>query len=177
MSYTQAEKLQLLMLCDIYKTLGIQNSFDPDLIDEAISTDNTWAIGWQYQMLNDGSQKPYRVSLFADTVEMYDMLRYTYGQMAPHEKTQVANAIPHFNAQNSIIFPGFDGNNEAEYITVGGIFKLMGLWQGVDLTRNSHIQMVQKYENMLKIYIPARKNTWSNGVGISLPSFISVMSV
>ncbi|MEN7460417.1 YfbU family protein [Pantoea dispersa] len=177
MSYTQAEKLQLLMLCDIYKALGIKNSFDPNLIDEAVSTDNTWAIGWQYQSLSDGSDKPAHVKLFADTVEMYEMLEYTYNQMSAQDKAHVATAIPYFNPKTSLTFPGFDGNNESEYRSVGDMFKLMGLWQNVDLTRNSHCQKSEQYQDMLDIYLPARSSTWSNGVGISLNSFISVLSV
>ena len=48
MKYSQQEKLQIMMLSDIHRALEIENSFDPDLIDEAVSTDNYWALSWEY---------------------------------------------------------------------------------------------------------------------------------
>lgn len=33
MKYSQAEKLQLMMLCEIYRAMGIENSFNPDLVE------------------------------------------------------------------------------------------------------------------------------------------------
>lgn len=50
MSYTKADKLQLLMLCDIYKRLDIQGGFNPDIISAAINTGNLWAIDAEYSM-------------------------------------------------------------------------------------------------------------------------------
>ena len=39
MKYTQQEKLQTLMLCEIFKALEIKDSFNSDLIYKAIQSD------------------------------------------------------------------------------------------------------------------------------------------
>lgn len=176
MSYTQAEKLQIMMLCDIYRALGIKNSFDPEVIDEAVSTDNTWAIGWKYQSLNDGSDTPPTVKLFADVIEMYSILRYTYGYFSEEEKAEICATVPLFKGEKSLVFPGFDGNNESEYLSVGSMFKTMGLFEDTDVTKNSHIQNVSMYRRMLDVFTPARNTDWTHEAGISKESFIAVLN-
>lgn len=75
MKYSQQEKLQIMMLSDIHRALEIENSFDPDLIDEAVSTDNYWALSWEYPSLQDEDEEtPWEVKLFVDTYDMYDIL-------------------------------------------------------------------------------------------------------
>ena len=51
MSYSQAEKLQILMMCDIYEKLGIENSYNPEIIRTAIDTGNYWAIEGEIWLL------------------------------------------------------------------------------------------------------------------------------
>lgn len=51
MKYTQQEKLQTLMLCEIFKALEIKDSFNSDLIYKAIQSDQYWALDWEYSDL------------------------------------------------------------------------------------------------------------------------------
>jgi len=176
MDYTQAEKLQILMLCDIYKALQIKNSFDPNVIQEAISSDNTWAIGWEYQTLSDDSETPEHVKLFVDTVDMFKILQYTYVRFSDDDKLAIASAVPHLNDVSSLEFPGFDGNNESEYLSVGYMLKVMGRFEGTNITKNSHMPSVGIYRRMLEVFLPARSNDWKHDVGISKESFIAVMN-
>lgn len=175
MSYTQAEKLQIMMLCDIYKALEIKNNLDPDVIEEAVSSDNTWAIGWKYQSLHDGSETPEHVKLFVDTVDMYNILKYTYGYFTDDEKAEISAAVPHFGGIKHLEFPGFDGNNESEYLSVGYMLKLMGSFVGTHLTKNSHMRSVEIYRRMLDVFLPARDGDWTHEAGISKESFIAVL--
>lgn len=176
MVYTQAEKLQILMLCDIYKAMGIKNSFDPNVIEEAISSDNTWAIGWKYQNLSDGSDTPEHVKLFVDTVDMFKILQYTYERFTDADKLEIASAVPHINDASSLEFPGFDGNNESEYLSVGYMLKEIGRFEGINITKNSHMPSVSIYRRMLAVFLPARSNNWAHDVGISKESFIAVLN-
>ena len=177
MIYTQAEKLQILLLCDIYETLGINKDYNTEFIKKAISTDNILAIGLEYPILSNGSELPAHVQLFTETVEMYITLRNAYSQMSFSDKMLVSNSIDYFDHATVLYFPGFDGNNEAEYISVGEIYTFMEYWPGAILTKNSHTQKAQKYRDMLAIYNPAIRKTMLNGELISVTDFINVMSV
>ena len=177
MKYTQPEKLQLMMLCEIYRALEIENSFDPDILEEAISTDNTWAIDWQYQSLDSGEDTPPEVKLFVDAVDMYRILGYTYENLTDSEKAEVESQISHFSAEHCLEFPVFDGNNESEYLIIGGLLRKMGRFSGTnDLTKNSHMPSVEIYQRMLKVFLPARANEWSHGRGITKESFIRTLN-
>ncbi|MDN4292767.1 YfbU family protein [Citrobacter freundii] len=177
MKYTQPEKLQLMMLCEIYRALEIENSFDPDILEEAISTDNTWAIDWQYQSLDSGEDTPPEVKLFVDTVDMYGILKYTYGHFSDSEKADVESAVSHFSADHCLEFPGFDGNNEGEYLTIGRLLTKMGRFsESGDITKNSHIPSVEIYQRMLEEFLPARAKEWCHGRGITKEAFIRTLN-
>ncbi|ENM0758767.1 YfbU family protein [Proteus mirabilis] len=165
MKYSQAEKLQLMMLCEIYRVMGIENSFNPDLVEEAISTDNYWALSWEYPSLETEDETPSKVKLFVDTVDMYDMLSYTYERLSDEDKKNVSEAVPHFSPEYSLTFPGFDGNNESEYMQIGRLLKTMGRFSGTELTKNSHAPSVETYRRMLDIFLPIRhKFVFNEGI-------------
>jgi hypothetical protein len=50
MQPTAVEKLTVLMLCEIFKKLDIKDSFDPDLISRAVSSDDIWVLNWKYDI-------------------------------------------------------------------------------------------------------------------------------
>lgn len=115
MKYTQQEKLQTLMLCEIFKALEIKDSFNSDLIYKAIQSDQYWALDWEYSDLDSGEDTPEEVTFFVDTFDMYEILNYTYDNFNEADKAEVAASIRNFNGKNSLLFPGFDGNNETKY--------------------------------------------------------------
>ncbi|MGA8121313.1 YfbU family protein [Rouxiella badensis] len=174
MSYTQAEKLQIMLLCDIHRALGIEDSYDPDVIEEAITTDNNWAIGWKYQNLNDGSKTPPHVTFFVDTVDMYKILQYTYQHFSSDDRVEVESKLTNFHGEKSLVFPGFDGNNETDYLSVGYMLEKLGRFEGTDITKNSHMPCVDTYRRMLDVFLPARSKDWNHNKGISKESFIAV---
>ncbi|MFP1915036.1 YfbU family protein [Lonsdalea quercina] len=177
MKYTQQEKLQTMMLCEIYKALDIQNSFDPDLIREALSTDQYWAIDWEYPSLDSGEGTPEDVQLFVDTYDMYNCLKYTYEHLDAAGKDEVARSVPNFNEERLLNFPGFGGNNETNYLIIGGLLKTMGRFSGEeDLTKNSHMPSVDIYKRMLQSFLPARDNRWVLGVGIPKEDLINTLN-
>lgn len=175
MKYTQAEKLQISMLCEIYRKLGIDNSYDPDVIDSAITSDNYWVIDWEYQSLHSGEKTPPEVTFVVDTIDMFSILEYTYNHMSKEEQTEVADAIGHFDPTHSLIFPGFDGNNESHYMTIAHMLESIGRFSGTDITKNSHCPKEDIYRRMLEIFLPARKK-FEHDVGISKQDFINILN-
>ncbi|HHL6399504.1 TPA: YfbU family protein [Escherichia coli] len=177
MKYTQQEKLQTLMLCEIFKALEIKDSFNPDLISKAIQSDQYWALDWEYPDLDSGEDTPEEVTFFVDTFDMYETLNYTYDNFNEADKAEVAASIRNFNGKNSLLFPGFDGNNETKYITIGRILKTMGRFNGSDdLIKNSHMPSAGIYKRMLDVFLDARANNWEHGAGITKQSFIDTLN-
>ncbi|HGY2265174.1 YfbU family protein [Morganella morganii] len=174
MSYSQAEKLQILMLCDIYRALDIEDGFNPDVVEQAVSTDNYWALSWEYPSLSDQDDTPESVKLFVDTVDMFDLLDYTYKNLPDEHKQEVAEKVEFFSPESSFVFPGFDGNNEIEYLTIGSLLKTMDRFSGKDLTKNSHRPCVDMYRRMLEVFLPARRN-FKHGEGIPKDDLINTL--
>ncbi|KAA0264835.1 YfbU family protein [Hafnia alvei] len=177
MKYSQPEKLQIMMLCEIYRALDIKDSFDPNLIEDAVTSDNYWALEWEYPSLESEDETPEDVKLFVDTYDMYDILKYTYERFSEDDKSEVSSSIAHFSAPHSISFPGFDGNNESNFLTIGRMLKTMGRFAGKeDLTKNSHMPSVEIYRRMLEVFLPARANRWTHDVGIPKEDFINTLN-
>ncbi|MDJ0030330.1 YfbU family protein [Pantoea ananatis] len=156
MSYTQAEKLQILLLCDIHEALGIKHSYNPDFIKEAVETDNLWAIEWEYQSLSTEKDNPPSVRHVCDVLDMYDLLRFTYGHLSPGDQAKLAQEVPHFSVDYSLTFPGFDGNHEGELMSVARMLSKMGRFSSQEILKNSHFPTFQTSERMLSVFLPAR---------------------
>ncbi|HAT7731461.1 TPA: hypothetical protein JAX37_003333 [Enterobacter cloacae] len=166
MSYTQAEKLQILLLCDIHEALGIKNSFDADLIREAVSTDNTWALEWNAPSLATDEDTPEDVKFVCDVLDMYDFLAFTYEQLDDAQKRQLHEEVRYFDGVNSVTFPGFDGNNEGRLMSIAYMLKKMDRFSKQDITKNSHMPTISIYRRMLDVFLPARADIIP-GVGVS----------
>jgi uncharacterized protein YfbU (UPF0304 family) len=175
MKYTQAEKLQISMLCEIYRTLGIKNSYNPDVVDSAISSDNYWALGMEYPDLDTGEPLPDSVTLVIDAIDMYDILDYTYKQMSKEDRDEVAAAVTRFDPAHSLKFPGFDGNNEGHYRNIAYLLRKMGRFSEIEITANSHRPMIDIYRRMLEVFLSERAD-FEPDVGISKQSFIDTLN-
>lgn len=173
MSYSQAEKLQLLMMCDIYRTLNIKNSFNPDVIEEAINTNNYWAISWDNEALSDDNELPNNVRFVIDTIEMYLQLEYTYSNMSEEDQLEVRSLIPHFSPDTSLTFPGFDGNNETKYNQISRLLNMLNCFKDINITKNSHHPSIDIYRRMLELFLPAR-DKFIHGIGIPKSDFIQI---
>lgn len=166
MSYTQADKLQLLMLCDIHEALGIKNSFDADLIREAVSTDNLWAIDWEASSISSGEDTPEEVKFVCDVLDMYNFLSFSYHNLSAEEKVMISQEVKYFNADESVTFPGFDGNQEGKLMSIAYMLKKLNRFTSQDITKNSHMPTIAIYRRMLDVFLPAR-DAFIPGKGIS----------
>jgi uncharacterized protein YfbU (UPF0304 family) len=158
MSYTQAEKLQILLLCDIHEALGIKNRYDPELIREAVSSDNIWALEWEYQNLSTEDDNPVEVKHVCDVLDMYDILKFTYEHLSPDDQAKLIEEVPHFSPAHSLTFPGFDGNNEGRLRSIAYMLNRMGRFNTQEITKNSHHPTYDTSERMLSVYLPERSN-------------------
>jgi uncharacterized protein YfbU (UPF0304 family) len=153
---SDGEKLILSMLCDIHKALKIDNS-TADLVSSAIYSGNLWGLGWGLTGILHGSEPT--DEQVKETVEIMDMwyfLEVWHRELSVDDKNIVEQSaaplgkVVHFN--------GFDGNGEAEYISIAD-FLIQKLdrfqsFKGRDL--NAHMPTLDAHRRMMAVYSPLR---------------------
>lgn len=152
MKYSQAEKLQIMMLCEIYRHLGIKDSFNPDLIEEIILSDNYWALEWEY-FISSEQRIPDDVQLVTDIIKMYDTLKFTYENLSSKDKNDILNAIPDFSIQHYLAFQGFHPEVEKRYFNITQMLKEMQCCDHITITLRSSQPMLAIYKSLLHSYI------------------------
>ncbi|MBP2197210.1 YfbU family protein [Pantoea cypripedii] len=166
MSLTQAEKLQILLLCDIHKALGIQNSLDVNFIKEAVETNNLWALEWEYDSLSSNADNPTEVKHVCDVLVMYDILKFTYERLSSTEQALLAKEVPGFSPENSLTFPGFNSKAESRLISIAEMLVRMGRFNRQEVSKKSDYPTYESSERMLQVFTPSRED-FNIGRGIT----------
>ncbi|PTP11728.1 hypothetical protein CWO07_26755 [Vibrio splendidus] len=159
MNLTKEQKLMTLLLCDIHKSLGIKDSLDASLIQDAIIGGHDWALEWELdgQLIPVESISKDVVSFVTDVLDMYSILEGSFARLSKEEKEKIKQEASPFG--DSISFPGFDGNNECEHMSVCNflITKMDRFSEFDDRARlNSHYPTVQTSQRMLSVFLPLR---------------------
>lgn len=171
MKFSQAEKLQIMMLCEIYRHLGIKNSFNPDLIEEIILTNNYWALEWEYS-ITTGAPIPEDVVLVTDILRMYDTLKFTYSNLSASDKKEIQLTIPKFSPQHYLEFQGFQHDTEKRYFNITQMLKSMQYSDNKSLNIRATQPMLDTYKLLLHSYIMELSD---HGTTISKESLIKVL--
>ncbi len=158
MKVSPAEKMILMMLCDVYEKLGIEGEIDHDFVRSALNSDQLWAFEWNYNFLNDINlphENPAVVKEVVDILDMWSFLESAFKQLGEDEKQRVITEGGVFG--DTIEFAGFDANNEDHYSVAVFMIKDLRRFQhfgGREL--NSHSESVQGYKRMLEVFLPMR---------------------
>jgi uncharacterized protein YfbU (UPF0304 family) len=154
---TNSEKLILTMLCDIYKHLEVRSEIEPKFVQQAIATGNTWGLEEKYRWIfgeHDTSRSV--VTEVADILDMWSLIESAYSTVpAPDKKNVKLESAP---SSERVKFPGFDANNEAEYLGVARFFvDQLGKWSIFkDRDLNSRCRSIDTYRRMLAVFEPIR---------------------
>jgi uncharacterized protein YfbU (UPF0304 family) len=161
MAFTTAEKLQLVMLCDLAKPTK-DRELDYDFIHSAVVNDDIWALSWKYSGLDLKVETPPEVSLVCDILDMWDRLERDFGKLSEAEKARVEtetyrNGVPRFW--------GFDGNNETELLHIARLLvNDLDRWSGFkgrDL--NSHGPSIETQRRLLAVWRPIWEEKTGSG--------------
>jgi len=153
MNLSNGEKLILAMLCEIYQHIGIENEIDPKFVQSAICSGNTWGLEWKYPgIFHDSETSPEIVTEVVNYLDMWTFIEISYERLTQEEKNRVEIEAEPFGKH--VKFPGFDGNNESEYLGVAR-FLIDDLerftdFKGRDL--NSHCPLVEAYRRMYSLF-------------------------
>jgi uncharacterized protein YfbU (UPF0304 family) len=173
--FTDGEKLIFGMLRDLYKHLEVEGEIDPEFMMEVISGGHYWAPKWDMiGLFHDYKDSPHRVREAADYLDMWSFIERGYKELSQADKKILKKDAEPFGER--VTFPGFDGNNESEYLGIARIFiNHMDRWQmfkGRDL--NSHFPTLDMYQAMYRVFEPMRKTLV--GMELNVKQLIAILS-
>lgn len=172
---TPIEKLTVTMLCEIYKKLGIEDSVDPDLVEQAVNSDDMWVLGWAYPMMFPEVDTPEEVAFVGNVFDMFSFIGAGYANLSPEDKARVDDSSPHSKAW--LTFSGYDGNNEGEYLSIANtlVNRLDRFTEFADVAaQNSHCPVFDRYSRMYSAFEPIRRDLSMRGM--SADEIIRVIS-
>lgn len=159
MKITDGEKLILLMLSELYDKLGVEGEVEPDFIRSAIFSNNTWSIPWKYVGIPFEEQEtPEVVKEVLDILDMWSMIERSYENLSNESKEFVEKEASPFGKDPK--FPGFDGNNETEYMGTASFLvnDLDRFEEFKGRNFNSHCPSIDSYRRMLSVFKPLLQN-------------------
>ena len=168
MKISDGEKLIVLMLSELYEKMGIEGEIEPEFIKSAIFRDHLWGIPWKYSGIPfEDQETPEIVKEVVDILDMWSFIEIGYQKLADEEKAQLETDAAPFGKEPK--FQGFDGNNEAEYMSVASflINDLDRFQEFKGRSMNSHMPSVETYARMLHAFEPKRQNLISGPLNLA----------
>lgn len=171
MEFTREQMLIATMLAEIHQALKIKDGVDSELVSKAIWSDNAWAIDWKIQLPYPGrSIDPPHVTHVIDVLDMYSLLRDSHAALSAPDQAQYATQVKHGAPE----FPGFDGNNEAEYLSAARFLvdemDRFASYKGK--INNSHFPTADRSNAMLEVFLPIRAK-----LGVRHPMVLNVVEL
>ncbi|WP_122454769.1 YfbU family protein [Pseudomonas viridiflava] len=162
MKLTNGERLITLMLCELYDKLDVVGEVDPDFLRTAIYTENEWSLAWKYPGIPfESGEEPRELREVLDILEMWSFIEASYADLSETEKTSLLAETHPFDTAPKL--PGFDGNNEAEYISISStLIDQLDRFQdfsGRDL--NAHMPTLAMHRRMLEKFSEVREGSWN----------------
>ena len=160
MNLTNSEKLILIMLSEIHEKLGIDSrqGIDPGFVKEAIYSDNNWGFEWKYKgIFNTSDPVPPEVNDVINILDMWEFIEEAVESFNDEQNKELEQLATSFG--NDPKFPGFDGNNEREYISVSCFLtdQLDRFTRFKGRILNSHMPSVSGYRRMYETFEPIRR--------------------
>ena len=159
MNISDSEKLILLMLSELYDSVGVKGEIDPDFIRSAIFDNKEWSIPWKYPGIPFNEEgTPEVVKEVLDILEMWSTIEYSYEQLTVEEKASLEEKAKPFGKPR---FEGFDGNNEGEYMSTASFLvnKLDRFDEFKGRNFNSHSRSLDMHRRMLPTFSDVRSRT------------------
>lgn len=157
---SDGEKLLALMLRDVYKHLDIKSpGINPELVESAICGGHSWALGWELSGVYHGHEDdPRNLTFVLDVLDLWDHIERAQDGFSDENKARVAKEAEPFGERAK--FAGFDGNNEAELMSIARfLVEDLGRFARFKGRRsfNSHAPMTAVYQRMLAVFKPMQR--------------------
>ena len=155
---SDAEKLILLMLCEIHEQLPIKNGIEAAFVKSAIYSGNTWGLKWRFSgIYNNTDDTPPEVDEVRNILDMWDFIEHSYGKLSTEDKAIVLEKAPLYGGDPQ--FRGFEGNSDSKQVSIASFLiddlEHFQRFKGRDL--NSHTPgSLDGFRRMLKIFFSLR---------------------
>ncbi|EIK96061.1 hypothetical protein PMM47T1_13915 [Pseudomonas sp. M47T1] len=164
MEFSNEQKLIVTLLTEIHSKLEIEDGLDPDFVQRAVVNNQGWALEWKYPgVFEETHSDPQEVRFVGDVLEMWSRLEMSFNALDAAGRADLVAAVPHFGG--NVSFPGFDGNNEHEYLAIAKIFvdDLERWTEFSGRILNSHMRTADAYLRMLGVFEDIVSRNSSNG--------------
>lgn len=149
------DKLNFMLLRDIAKHLKVPTETDVDLMAEAIHGGHYWAPAWEMQgLFHSHADRPADVSFVVNVLDMWSFIEERVEKFEPGDLERVKAA----NYGHAPKFAGFDGNNEAELMSIARFLveKMNRFSHFKGRGFNSHSPSVARQRRMVAAFEPIR---------------------
>ncbi len=176
-SFSDGERLILIMLGDIYKHLKInktKSEIDPDFVGDVLWQGHYWALKLEMPGLFHGHKDDPKDLIFVtEVLDLWDSLERGYEKLSKREKERVEKEAEPFGKY--VRFNGFDGNNETNFIGITKFLvdKMHRFQRFENRDLNSHLPSVDMYKRMLDVYSPLRSTL--TGGDLSVGQVIAIL--
>lgn len=169
------EKINALMLCDLIKHFKVESSIKPEVVEHAITSGNLWILDAEYSLLcQDEPTKEVR-DFVVSVLNMYRGLSLAFRNLTSEDKEKLRGEVSFHIHEKNIQIPGFDGNNESEYVSVVEAFHAMGRFvEQVDPIANTRSSSIHSYKLMIQEY--ESLDPWSRANKLNVNEIRSVLS-
>lgn len=157
---SDGEKLIAIMLAELIKKQGVEVETNIDLVEKVIYGGHYWALGWEMPGIFHGhADKQRHVRFVVDVLDMWSFMEEAFDDLREKERERLVIEAAPFGEH--VQFPGFDGNNESEHLSIARF-----LVEELDrFTRfreghrdlNSHSPTLERYARMLRVFAPMRE--------------------
>jgi uncharacterized protein len=155
LTMSKAEQLIALLLCEIAKGDRESYEINPKLVADAICGGHLWALEWEYgMMLQETPTSQKDLSFVVDVLNMWRTLEFSFNKLSAEEQQRVKMATNWLDAK--VTFPGFDGNEEGEFLSITRFMveKLNRFDELKGRSLNSHTNNVSNHKRMYAVFHP-----------------------
>ncbi|MDA9410589.1 YfbU family protein [Bradyrhizobium sp. CCBAU 45384] len=152
MKLSDGERLIILMLADLSKSLKIKGEMDPEFIEKMVINNDLWAINWKYHGIQfEKGEDPPEVRETCDILDMWSFVEAGYKKLSAADKKKVKTEAAPYG--DDVKFHGFDGNHEPHTFIAGVLIKDLERWSEFKgRALNAHTRTVERYPRMCRAF-------------------------
>lgn len=173
-TFSDGEKMLLLMMRDLFKHLKVEGDSDPEFLAEVIYGGHYWAPKWELQsVFHNHSDDPRDLRLVVDVLDMWSFIEEGYERLTKEDREWVEKEA---NLSGPLArFTGFDGNNEGNLLSIADflIKKMDRFTRFKKRDLNSHMRMADRYRRMYQVFEPVRATLI--GVGLNKDQIVDIL--